>query len=271
MSRRVSSFTKTEIFSQCSTMMLCEIFPYPTSFVDNIPQHFQGNRQSSSFEGAWSTIVGRYTERNLSNSRDKLLALTGLAQMIQRRYQQEENSYIIRLWRKGFEGQLFWHLEEPEDKLPGSASRPSPYRAPTWSWASIEGSGSILLSLWPAAPAGKKQVFIKIVDVNSIPLVPGNSFGEIRYAELRIICTPLFLATVQQAEFLSCGNIGPHFLDIRGEGIQQKDWFVCIEVEKETFPTNTETVNVYGLHVAWGGAPLLQPTGNKQGEYKRME
>jgi hypothetical protein len=27
---------------------------------------------------------------------------------------------------------------------------------------------------------------------------------------------------------------------------------------------------VYGLHVAGGGALLLQPTGNKQGEYKRI-
>jgi hypothetical protein len=63
MSRRQLSFTETEIFWQCSTMMHCEIFPYPTSFMDNIPQHFQGNRQSSSFERAWSTIVGRYTER----------------------------------------------------------------------------------------------------------------------------------------------------------------------------------------------------------------
>ena len=152
-----------------------------------------------------------------------MVALAGLGQIIQRRYQQEENSYIIGLWRQSLEGQLFWHLEEPEGKPPGSASRPSPYRAPTWSWASIEGGGSIFLNLWPAKPTGKRQIFIKIVDVISVPLVPGNPFGEIRYAELRIICTPLFVATVQQASFLSRGNIGPHFLDIRGEGIQQKD------------------------------------------------
>jgi hypothetical protein len=91
--------------------------------------------------------------------------------MIQRRYQQEENSYIIWLWRKGLEGQLFWHLEEPEGKPSGSASCPSPYRGPAWSWASIKRDGSILLSLWPAKPVGKRQVFIKIVDVIS------NSIG----------------------------------------------------------------------------------------------
>jgi hypothetical protein len=228
MSRRALSFTKTEIFWQCSTMQRCETFPYPTSFMDmdNMHLHFQGNRFSSSFEGAWSTIIGRYTRRNLSNSRDKLVALAGLAQMIQRRYQQEGNTYIIGLWRQSLEGQLFWHLEEPEGKPPGSASRPSPYRAPTWSWASIEGGGSIFLNLWPAKPTGKRQIFIKIVDVISVPLVPGNPFGEIRYAELRIICTPLFVATVQQASFLSRGNIGSHFLDIPGEGIQQEDWLV---------------------------------------------
>jgi hypothetical protein len=98
-------------------------------------------------------------------------------------------------------------------------------------------------------PAEKRQAFIKIVDLISIPLVPGNPFGEIRYAELRIICTPLFIATVEQAPPLSRGNFGPHFLDIPGKGIQQKGWLVWIDVEKETFPTNTETVSVYGLHV----------------------
>jgi hypothetical protein len=44
MPRRVLSFTKTEIFWQCSTMVCCEIFPYPTSFMDNIPPHFQAGK-----------------------------------------------------------------------------------------------------------------------------------------------------------------------------------------------------------------------------------
>jgi hypothetical protein len=198
-----------------------------------------------------------------------LVALAGLAQMIQRRYQQEENSYIIGLWRESLEVQLFWHLEKPEGKPPGSSSRPSPYRAPTWSWESIEGGGSIALNTWPAKPARKRQVFIEIVEVISVPLVPGNPFGEIRYAELRIICTPLLVATVQQAPLLSRGNIDLHCLDIPGKDICQQEWVIMIEVEKDTFQ-NTETASVYGLHVAGGGVLLLQPTGNKQGEYKRI-
>jgi hypothetical protein len=79
MSHRVLSFTKTEIFWQCSTMNRYETFPYPTSFMDNMHLHCLRNMFSSSFEAAWLDIVYRYTKRNLSYPRDKLVALAGLA------------------------------------------------------------------------------------------------------------------------------------------------------------------------------------------------
>ena len=128
-----------------------------------------------------------------------------------------------------------------------------------------------MLNTWPAQPAGKRQVFVKILDVISHPLAPCNQFGEVKYAALEILCTPLLVGTIQQAPLLSeQGNIGPYFLDLPGAEIKQGEWLLWIDVPNDMFSMPTETVRVYGLHVAGGGALLLQPSENRKGEYRRI-
>lgn len=78
----------------------------------------------------WTGLVSEYTQRALTEPSDKLPALSGIAS----RYQKDTNDiYCAGLWKANLLTGLKWHVPEP------GYHRPSIYRAPTWSWASVLG------------------------------------------------------------------------------------------------------------------------------------
>ena len=86
---------------------------------------------------SWRSIVLDYTNRYLTLEKDKLAAIAGVASVIQNKsgYQ-----YVAGMWNCRFfiEYELCWRVKSRADGRPHF--RPSNYRAPTWSWASVEGS-----------------------------------------------------------------------------------------------------------------------------------
>jgi hypothetical protein len=86
----------------------------------------------------WQDIVQDFTSLQLSHEEDRLPAISGLAQQYQRRL---ESAYLAGLWEDNIVVDLLWHAF-PED---GSGveryktKKPKKWRAPSWSWASIEG------------------------------------------------------------------------------------------------------------------------------------
>ena len=105
--------------------------------------HFQGYRSQryinmvSSLDFVWAGIVSDYTRRQLTYEMDKLPALSGLAH--QRKSQTQDN-YAAGLWKESILHDLAWWTG-PDNHLgtPVVPSRPITYRAPSWSWASIDG------------------------------------------------------------------------------------------------------------------------------------
>jgi hypothetical protein len=79
----------------------------------------------------WYRIVANYSERNLGYPSDIFPALSGLAQTVGTLTGDE---YMAGLFRRDACRGLLW---SPTDKA--MASRAHPYRAPSWSWASIMG------------------------------------------------------------------------------------------------------------------------------------
>lgn len=86
----------------------------------------------------WQDIVQGFTSLQLSYEEDRLPAISGLAQQFQRRL---KSAYLAGLWKDNIVVDLLWHAF-PED---GSGveryktKKPKKWRAPSWSWASIEG------------------------------------------------------------------------------------------------------------------------------------
>ncbi|RYN31162.1 hypothetical protein AA0115_g4709 [Alternaria tenuissima] len=85
----------------------------------------------------WNKIISAYSETLLTVATDKLIALSGIAKRM--RPTVNNDTYVAGIWRKHLESALLW-LIKTHEKIDGSPScRPTPYRAPTWSWASVDG------------------------------------------------------------------------------------------------------------------------------------
>ncbi|KAH9209450.1 heterokaryon incompatibility protein-domain-containing protein, partial [Leptodontidium sp. 2 PMI_412] len=92
---------------------------------------------ASGFENVWSGIVENYCKRTLTFPQDKLVALSGIAQ----RYQVRTNGkYVAGLWENKLMRWLLWQRSKTAAwGLQVFGQRSSVYRAPSWSWASLDG------------------------------------------------------------------------------------------------------------------------------------
>jgi hypothetical protein len=82
----------------------------------------------------WNILVGHYTASALTKAQDKLIAIGGLALDLQTHFS-DKDQYIAGLWRKHLVTQLLWEV----DFLPREHP-PNTFRAPSWSWASVDGT-----------------------------------------------------------------------------------------------------------------------------------
>jgi hypothetical protein len=82
----------------------------------------------------WRSLVENYTRRRLTVASDRLPALSGIAQKFKDTWADE---YYAGHWKRQFIPLLSWRRSNME----GQGYNPplSEYRAPSWSWASIDG------------------------------------------------------------------------------------------------------------------------------------
>jgi len=88
----------------------------------------------------WITAVENYCSRNLTNEQDKLPAIAGIARYYQLLTNSQHGRYLTGLWEHSPLFLLLWHTT-PHWKFHFNPSnrKPRSYRAPSWSWASIDG------------------------------------------------------------------------------------------------------------------------------------
>lgn len=111
----------------------------------------------------------------MTESSDKLPALSGLAA----RYQKETNDiYCAGLWKANLLKGLKWQVAEPTDH------RPSIYRAPTWSWASV--FGVILWTEYKPPSEDSVAKFTAIQQCRVTPEDPLAPLGKVSEATLTI-------------------------------------------------------------------------------------
>jgi hypothetical protein len=80
----------------------------------------------------WETILQQYSRRQLTYPSDKLPALSGLASHYAKL---TGHNYLAGLWREDLAQLLLWSLDPQIAPCPLSPH----YRAPSWSWASLDG------------------------------------------------------------------------------------------------------------------------------------
>ncbi|KAH7045349.1 heterokaryon incompatibility protein-domain-containing protein [Macrophomina phaseolina] len=126
---------------------------------------------------AWSDLIVTYSNTGLTLPRDKLPAISAVAKEIHGHLREAggEVEYLAGLWSQCFAQQLLWLSERNK--------RPPSYRAPTWSWASIDGF------VKPAKPLEslEKNVIAEILQTHITP-AGDDPFQEIIGAYMKVRC-----------------------------------------------------------------------------------
>lgn len=144
---RTIHYGRTEMYWECQNIMRAEDGAY---FARTFTRLKDLVNSESSHRDPWFQLIEDYTSRNLTRDEDKLPALSGLASLIAR---ENGDEYFAGIWKKHFIKGLNWsiesynpshHCDDPDHdaSMPPAtksiAKRPSSYRAPSWSWASLD-------------------------------------------------------------------------------------------------------------------------------------
>ena len=85
----------------------------------------------------WISLIQQYTSRALTDNNDKLRAVAGIAEVWQRIFNDE---YCAGLWQSVLHFQILWVHSGKKTSDGPKYEVAKTYRAPSWSWANVEGS-----------------------------------------------------------------------------------------------------------------------------------
>ena len=150
---RILHFGKRQLIWECRQKDAAEIYPDglpltlskcmdarfkqldSSDLVDRVVQYRRPDAVDMAASHApWIRIVALYTESALTVPSDKLIACSGIAKKMA---EVIGDDYVAGMWRRHLEGELTWMVQGNHKS--GRWARPKEYRAPSWSWASIDG------------------------------------------------------------------------------------------------------------------------------------
>ncbi|KIM94457.1 hypothetical protein OIDMADRAFT_77980, partial [Oidiodendron maius Zn] len=132
LSPRILHFGKKQLAWECKGLLACETFHTEQKYIipgGRIPFSFNG-----STSGRWYKVVEAYSATSLTNLQDKLPAIAGIAKRVAI---ERSAKYAAGMFLSDFPESLLWYYND--GPLGGVVT---PYRAPSWSWASREGKVS---------------------------------------------------------------------------------------------------------------------------------
>ncbi|KAL8833929.1 MAG: hypothetical protein Q9176_007751, partial [Flavoplaca citrina] len=155
LARRVLHFCRNELIWECNEMAASEAYPtgLPSIYrnqakarLKSLDPDTEGRRlrQLATTESdsrffahqLWPSIVQLYTQCQLTKPNDKLIAISGIAKRMSSIIRDD---YVIGMWRRYLPSELLWFVDHHRQSNGQPSVHPDEYRAPSFSWASIEG------------------------------------------------------------------------------------------------------------------------------------
>ncbi|KAK0108666.1 hypothetical protein ONS95_003457 [Cadophora gregata] len=164
LARRVLMFGKNKFFLDCRTIERAEdtenyrLRPDWVGSVCGIPIEENGAIRASKYSQMrsssdhWQTLCSHYTYRELTFAADKLPAISGIANRFSEKL---GGVYLAGLWKDYLMHDLFWYCAYP-------ATKPEQYRAPSWSWASVD--LKISYPFWRTCESNGCEMYCTILD-----------------------------------------------------------------------------------------------------------
>lgn len=184
LSRRTVHFSKTQIYWDCKELTACELFrtSLPGRYV-----HWHWSRHAKDNQSLfkeWASLVEAYSTTSLSKGEDKLIAIGGMAKYLQKKH---GGFYIAGLWREALVYQMGWYIEDYP-----LLARPEGNRAPTWSWASVDGKVR-----FPGDPPDTTGIsyLSAIFGDPKVECFGEDQIGAVPLPDLQIKCGPLLVGS----------------------------------------------------------------------------
>jgi hypothetical protein len=169
LSRRILHFCKEQTYFECKEGFLSESGLFNIAHYSSIDLSHMADPKSVYIY--WSDILfHQYSNRLLTKSSDKLPALAGLARLFSEKL---ADDYLAGLWKKSLIKCLFWDIRR--------ARTLSYYRAPSWSWASLDGRSSMSFLF----RTNKQKEFARLID-SHMELKGNNPFGEVKSGWIKL-------------------------------------------------------------------------------------
>lgn len=141
LSRRNIHFGRDVIYWECRLRLASESAEHhknPRLGLPYIPKQIDELlNDESNILSHWTHLVERYSQATLTKAEDKLVAISALAREMQAVLEFRSNqkfTYIAGVWSPYLVQQLMWQRRTRQCLV-----RPRQYRAPSWSWASVDG------------------------------------------------------------------------------------------------------------------------------------
>lgn len=130
----------------------------------------------------WEDLIHDYTNRTLAEEEDKLPSFAGIAADFHNIFLllDRNDQYAAGLWTSSMPTLLMWHQIVATSKL--CPSKPTQYRAPTWSWASVDGT------VCPGGSTIRAKGRVPSIEVMKVTVErqQGHPYGKIGQAELQL-------------------------------------------------------------------------------------
>ncbi|KAH7064924.1 heterokaryon incompatibility protein-domain-containing protein, partial [Macrophomina phaseolina] len=185
----------------------------------------------------WKFVVHDYTTRHLSDPMDKLPALNGIVTYFR---DAMEDRYLAGLWEKHLLHELSWlpscapssatviAARNSPSSSPTAARRPPAYRAPSWSWMSIDAAIS-----FQADACSWYEPAADVVDARVTPAFPDAPFSRVTAGTLTLhgflkpnvpsLLSPRTPFAVAGVDDAAAGAYGTIYLDVPGEEASSAD------------------------------------------------
>lgn len=125
----------------------------------------------------WMTVVEEYSKCVFTRPSDKLFAFSGIAKLFQHSAQ---DVYIAGLWKSRLVETMDWYVDRPQPLISSKS------RAPSWSWASLDGPVR-------TGPSVFGKYVVEVLDVQFIPGADptadvSNAYVKLKAGTVLAIC-----------------------------------------------------------------------------------
>jgi len=255
--------TETEPDEEASLSMLADSLRPKTTFAF-LGQSISKNTPVNSgefvaFRNAWWTIVSTYTGCDLTFGHDKLVAIAGIIRVIESR---TGLTSIAGHWKEFLLQDMLW-------KAVVSAKRAQDYRAPSWSWASIDKHvyGTYFDDIYtPVCNSETKMMYdldwlAQVKDSGAIPLMSGSVWsGQVSGGFIKLQAKALM---VEYGDYKGCQWL----FDDEKDKCQQALFILIVRGTKRFNQTGSR---YRGRREYQDEGLILSPTNETKSEWRRI-